>query len=221
MIVDALYDLLCPWSLVAKRHFDLAVEDIRPASLQVRWRPFMLYPHFDRGGHDFLSFFRERYGDALRVPMWDRIRAVAEPIGIHFAFERITRGPASIDTHRLIRLAARATPGREGALYEAIARAFFEHARVIDEDLLVEKAVLIGITAEQARSYLRSDEDEAAIFAETDAWRAAGVTGMPHYILDDQRGEVTVITQTSVSAFAEVLASFRDRRQLRGSRRAL
>lgn len=205
MIVDAVYDLLCPWSLVAKRHFDLAVERARPERLQVRWRPFMLYPHFDKGGHEFLSFFRERYGETLRVPMWDRIRAVAEPVGIHFAFERITRGPASIDSHRIVRLASREVPGREGELYESIARAFFEQARVVDEELLVEKAAAVGLDPERARTYLRSGEDEAAIFAETDQWRQAGITGMPHYILDDERGRVTDVDQTSVATFQTLL----------------
>lgn len=207
MIVDVVYDLLCPWSLVAKRHFDLAVERIRPASLVVRWRPFMLYPHFDRGGHDFLAFFRERYGEELRVPMWDRIRAVAEPVGIHFAFERITRGPASIDAHRLIRFASREAPGREGELYERIARAFFENARVVDEDLLVEQGEAVGLDPERARAYLRGDEDDAAIFAETESWRAAGVTSLPHYIFDDLRDRPRVIKQTGVLTFARALAA--------------
>ena len=205
MIVDAVYDLLCPWSLVTKRAFDVAVERIRPANLVVRWRPFMLYPHFDRGGHEFLAFFRERYGEELRVPMWDRIRAVAEPLGVCFAFERIGRGPASIDTHRVVRLASREVPGREGELYEAVARAFFEEARVVDEDLLVEKAAAVGLDPDRVRTYLRSDEDEAAIFAETEAWRAAGVTSMPHYILD-ARGRADVVKQPSVLAFARALA---------------
>lgn len=207
MIVDIVYDLLCPWSLVAKRHFDLAVERIRPQDLTVRWRPFMLYPHFDRGGHDFLPFFRERYGEELRVPMWDRVRAAAEPVGVRFAFERIERGPASIDAHRLVRLASREAPGREGELYELVARAFFEGARVVDEALLVEKAAAVGLDPERARAYLRTDEDEADIFAETAAWRAGGVTSLPHYILDDARGRVRVVKKTSVLAFARALAA--------------
>ena len=206
MIVDAVYDLLCPWSLVAKRCFDLAAERVRPPELVVRWRPFMLYPHFDKGGHEFLTFFRERYGDELRVPMWDRIRAVAEPIGVRFAFERITRGPASIDAHRVVRLASREAPGHEGALYESIARAFFEDARVVDHDLLVELAAAIGLDPDRVRTYLGCDEDEAAIFAETEAWRAAGVASMPHYILDDGCGRIEVVRQPGVLTFARILA---------------
>lgn len=83
MIIDAVYDFLCPWCFVGKRHLDLAIAQERPEDLTVRYRPYMLYPHFERGGHDFLEFFRNRYGETLRVPMWDTIRAVAEPVGIN------------------------------------------------------------------------------------------------------------------------------------------
>ena len=205
MIVDVVYDLLCPWSLVAKRHFDLAVERVRPAAIEVRWRPFMLHPHLDRGGHEFLAFFRGRYGEGLRVPMWAQVRQAAEPVGVRFAFERIGRGPASIDAHRMVRLVSREAPGREGAAYEATARAFFEDARPVDEALLVDNAAAAGVDADRARAYLRSDEDVGAIFAETEAWRAAGVTGLPRYVLDDERGGVTTVTKTGVDAFAAIL----------------
>ena len=205
MIVDAVYDLLCPWSLVAKRCFDVAAARVRPPGLAVRWRPYMLYPHLDRGGHDFLAFFRAKYGEGLRVPMWDRIRRVAEPLGIDFAFERIGRGPHSIDAHRIVRLASREVPGREGELYEAVARAFFEEERVVDENLLVERAAAVGVDPDRARAHLRSGEDEGDIFAETDAWRVAGVLSMPHYILDDRREGVTVVTEPSIGAFEHAL----------------
>lgn len=201
VIIDAVYDILCPWCFVGKRHLDLAIAAVRPAGLTVRWRPFMLYPHFDRGGHDFLAFFREKYGEGLRVPMWDRVRAVAAPVGIDFAFERVTRGPASLDSHRIVRWAGRQRPGVEGALIEAITRAFWEQARVVDDDLLVEQAAALGLDPAAARAYLARDADIADLFAETDAWRAAGVTSMPYYRFDT--GEV--VTATSVAAFAALL----------------
>jgi predicted DsbA family dithiol-disulfide isomerase len=120
MIIDFVYDFLCPWCFVAKRQLGNAIATVQPSDLSIRWRQFMLYPDFDRGGHEFLAFFRSKYGDALRVPMWDQIRAVAAPIGINFAFEQMTRGPASLDGHRLVRLAAREKPGCESALIEHI-----------------------------------------------------------------------------------------------------
>lgn len=202
MIIDAVYDILCPWCFVGKRHLDLAVAQVQPAGLTIRYRPFMLYPHFDRAGHDFLAFFRERYGDSLRVPMWDLVRAVAAPVGINFRFEAMTRGPASLDSHRLVRWAGRQRPGVEGDLIEAISSAFWEQALVIDDDRLVVLAAAHGLDPVAARAYLATDADIDELFAETDAWRAAGVIAMPHY-----RVGGVVVTTTSVETFSSLLAA--------------
>ena len=208
MRIDAVYDFLCPWCHVGKRHLTLALaaEAARPDAIavDVRWHQFMLYPHFDRGGHDFLEFFHQQYGPALQVPMWDRIRSVAVPIGIDFAFEKMTRGPASIDGHRLVRWAEAQQPGVSGAMIEAIARSFFEEALVIDEDFLGRLAEKHGFDGATARTWLQSDADMAAPFRETEAWRASGVTSMPHYILTFDSGRQQVIRETSLAAFAEV-----------------
>jgi predicted DsbA family dithiol-disulfide isomerase len=205
MIIDAVYDFLCPWCLVGKRHLDLAVQQQQPDALRVNWHQFMLYPQFDRGGHDFLAFFRERYGDALRVPMWDAIRAVAKPIGINFAFEKMTRGPASIDGHRLVRWAEKLRPGSASALIEDISTSFFEKACVIDHDFLAATAGRHGFDPAAARAHLDSDDDLEAPFAETEAWRRAGVQSMPHYILNFADGHREIVTQTSVDVFADAL----------------
>lgn len=207
MQIDAVYDFLCPWCHVGKRHLDLALtaEAERPDALPVtvKWHQFMLYPHFDRAGHVFLDFFREKYGEGLRVPMWDRIRSVAGPIGIDFAFEKITRGPASLDGHRLVRWAEAQRPGVAGAMIEDIARGFFEEARVIDNDFLVALAERHGSDGAAARAHLESDADLEAPFAETAGWRARGVSSMPHYILNFPDGRQEVINTTSVEAFAD------------------
>lgn len=213
MRIDAVYDFLCPWCHVGKRHLDfaLAAEARRPDALpiEVRWRQFMLYPHFDRGGHDFLEFFHQKYGPALQVPMWDHIRSVAAPIGINFAFEKMTRGPASIDGHRLVRWAEAQRPGVSGQMIEDIARGFYEEARVIDEAFLIGLAERHGFDAAAARAHLQSDADLTAPFEETEAWRAAGVNSMPHYILTATDGRQEVIRQTSVEAFTAAFARAR------------
>lgn len=212
MRVDIVYDFLCPWCHVAKRHFDLAIAaEVAEgrAAPEVRWHQFMLYPHFDRAGHDFLEFFRTKYGETLRVPMWDQIRSVAAPIGINFAFEKMTRGPASIDGHRLVRWAEAQRPGVSGAIVEDIARSFFEEAKVIDDDFLVALAEQHGFDGAAARAHLASDADLEAPFRETEDWRAKGVTSMPHYIVAGSDGRQQVVRQTSVAAFRDAFASAR------------
>ncbi len=203
MIIDAVYDILCPWCFVGKRHLELAIAETAPSDVTVRWRPFMLYPQFDRGGHDFLEFFRSKYGESLRVPMWESVRAVAEPIGIRFAFERVTRGPASLDSHRLVRFAARQRPGVEGELIERIVSGFWEEARVVDDAFLIEQGEAVGLDGGAVATYLASDQDIADLFAETKAWRARGVVSMPHYEI----GGRFVVRNTSVEIFKRAMAA--------------
>jgi predicted DsbA family dithiol-disulfide isomerase len=210
MRIDAVYDFLCPWCHVGKRHLGLAMaeEAARPDALPitVRWHQFMLYPHFDRAGHVFLDFFREKYGEGLRVPMWDQIRSIATPVGINFAFEKITRGPASIDGHRLVRWAEVQRPGIASELIEDIARSFFEEAKIIDMDFLETLAAAHGLDGAAARAHLESDADLEAPFRETEAWRARGVVSMPHYVLTRADGTRETIRQTSIAAFADAFA---------------
>lgn len=205
MHIEAVYDFLCPWCLIAKRQLAVALEQEGDAGVTVSWHQFMLYPDFDRAGHDFLAVFRAKYGEALQVPMWERVRSVGAPLGIDFAFEKITRGPASIDGHRLVRWAEAQRPGSAGDLIEAIARGFYEQAEVIDFAFLARTAGAQGFDHDAALAHLRSEVDLAEPFAETAEWRRQGVTSMPHFRLHFADGHMESLTTTSVEAFADAL----------------
>jgi predicted DsbA family dithiol-disulfide isomerase len=212
MHIDAVYDFLCPWCLVAKRQLALALEREGDAGVTIHWHQFMLYPEFDRAGHDFLEVFRARYGEALQVPMWDRVRSVGAPLGINFAFEKITRGPASLDGHRLVRWAESRRPGSAGALIEAIARGFYEQAAIIDFAFLARTAAAHGFDEDAARAHLESEADLVEPFEETAQWRRRGVSTMPHFRLHFAEGPMEILTATSIDAFADALR--RDREPL-------
>ncbi|MFO6448348.1 DsbA family protein [Erythrobacter sp. NE805] len=205
MHIDAVYDFLCPWCLIAKRELALALAQEGEEGVTITWHQFMLNPGFDRAGHDFLEVFRAKYGEALQVPMWERVRSVGAPLGIAFAFEKITRGPASLDGHRLVRWAEKQRPGSAGDLVEAIARGFYERAEIIDFAFLARTAAAHGFDAEAALAHLESDADLAEPFAETEAWRAQGVTSMPHFRLHFADGRTEILTTTSTEAFADAL----------------
>lgn len=205
MHIEAVYDFLCPWCLIAKRQLALALEQEGDAGVTSSWHQFMLYPDFDRAGHDFLAVFRAKYGEALQVPMWERVRGVGAPLGINFAFEKITRGPASIDGHRLVRWAEQQHPGSAGALIEAIARGFYEQAEIIDFAFLAKTAEAHGFDHDAALAHLTSEADLVEPFAETAEWRRRGVTSMPHFRLHFADGTLETITTTSVEAFADAL----------------
>ncbi len=203
--IEAVYDFLCPWCLIAKRQLARALEQEGDDGVTVSWHQFMLYPDFDRAGHDFLAVFRAKYGEALQVPMWERVRSVGAPLGIAFAFETITRGPASLDGHRLVRWAEAQRPGSAGDLIEAIARGFYEAAEVIDNAFLARTAAAHGFDAAAALAHLESEADLVEPFEETAEWRRRGVTSMPHFRLHFADGHIETITTTSTEAFADAL----------------
>lgn len=205
MHIEVVYDFLCPWCLIAKRQLAAALEQEGDTGVTISWHQFMLYPDFDRAGHDFLAVFRARYGEALQVPMWERVRSVGAPLGINFAFEKITRGPASIDGHRLVRWAERQRPGSASALIEDIARSFYERAAIIDLAFLVRTAAAHGFDPQAALAHLASDADLVEPFAETAEWRRRGVTAMPHFRLHFADGHMEPITTTSTQVFIEAL----------------
>lgn len=205
MHIDAIYDFLCPWCLIAKRQLAQALEQEGEAGVTITWHQFMLNPDFDRAGHDFLAVFRSKYGEALQVPMWERVRSVGAPLGIAFAFENITRGPASLDGHRLVRWAERQRSGSAGALIEAIARGFYEQAEIIDLAFLVRTAGDHGFDPAAALAHLESENDLCEPFAETLEWRRRGVTGVPHFLLHFADGTIQTLTTTSVEAFVDAL----------------
>jgi predicted DsbA family dithiol-disulfide isomerase len=212
MHIDAVYDFLCPWCLIAKRQLAQALAQEGCAGVTISWHQFMLYPDFDRAGHDFLAVFRAKYGEALQVPMWERVRSVGAPLGINFAFEKITCGPASLDGHRLVRWAERQRPGSAGDLIEAIARGFYERAQIIDFAFLAHTAVAHGFDQQAALAHLESESDLVEPFEETVAWRRRGVTSMPHFRLHFADGHCETITTTSTEVFTDALQ--RDRAAL-------
>jgi predicted DsbA family dithiol-disulfide isomerase len=205
MHIEAVYDFLCPWCLIAKRQLAIALDQEGADGVTVSWHQFMLYPDFDRGGHDFLAVFRAKYGEALQVPMWERVRSVGAPLGIDFAFEKITRGPASIDGHRLVRWAERQRPGSADPLIEDIARGFYERAEIIDFAFLARTAAAHGFDPSAALAHLESEADLVEPFEETAEWRRNGVTSMPHFRLHFADGHFETITTTTTEAFADAL----------------
>lgn len=64
MRVDIYSDNICPWCFIGKRHFDRAVRELGLEDVQVRWRPYQLYPRIPSAGVPRREFMRARLGDA-------------------------------------------------------------------------------------------------------------------------------------------------------------
>lgn len=185
MQITAYYDILCPFSYLAKRYLDLSIERFPDVTVDIELRPFMLHPTLPiTTPHSFRGVFTGKYGDEARVPMWDRVIALGADVGISFAFYRIEHGAHAIHGHRTVHFAKGRGLGRQ--MLESIYTAFYEKARYIgDVDTLVELATAVGMPGKELRAYLGTDQDVEAIFALTERYRVdPGVTGMPFHVVE-------------------------------------
>lgn len=186
MRIDIVFDTVCPWCFIGKQRFERALA-LRPGvKAKLRWRPFLLNPDMPREGMDREVYLERKFGSSYRI---QRIHGAAQTAGeseaIAFAFDRITRTPSSLNSHRLIQWAA--DSGRQTALVEAVFRAYFEQGQDIgDISVLCAIAAAQGLSGVEAEDYLSSEAGYTAVESENARMHRLGVSGVPCYILDER-----------------------------------
>lgn len=159
--------------------------DTRPdVPVKVHWRPFQLNPHMPKDGMDRQHYLNAKFGGEARASqVYAMIGETGLSEGIEFRFDRILRTPNTLDTHRLVHLAA--AGGRQEAVVEALFRAYFLEGIDIGEiETLVDIGVGCGLDAEAVAGYLGSDDDVSEIMAEDLRARRMGIDGVPCFIID-------------------------------------
>jgi len=184
--IDYVFDTVCPWCYVGKRRFERALA-LRPGTrAQVHWRPFLLNPDLPPEGIDRRSYLDRKFGGPTRV---QRVHASVEAAGrlesIEFAFDRITRTPNSIASHRLIRFAV--GHGLEADVVEAVFHAYFCEGRDIgDSRVLTDIGGRLGLDPGPLRAHLESEADVANVLSDNARAHRLGVNGVPCLIIDGQ-----------------------------------
>lgn len=186
MRIDAYFDIVCPFSFLAKRNLDAAIARHPDLGVEVQMHPHMLYPHIPLESHDFRAFFVAKYGEGLRVPMWERVTEMGRRAGIAFDFHGIAKGPHAIHAHRLVAFAKRY--GRQAPVLDAVYSAFFERGRDVgDHAVLVEIGTAQGLPADDLRAFMAGREEFDAIFAATERQSRAGINAMPTHFVNGTR----------------------------------
>lgn len=189
LIVDIVSDIVCPWCYVGVKSF-LAARDAMRADFDVmaRFRPYQLNPGLPAGGVDRHEFYRRKFPDAdalaaARIAIRENARAA----GFDFDPSAQSLLPNTVKAHQIIRLAHFA--GRQEATTLALYAAFWDRLEDIGDDaVLIAVAETGGVDRDLAATALASPEDAAMIEAESDAFRNAGVTGVPTFILNERTG---------------------------------
>jgi len=179
--IDIYSDVVCPWCYIGKRRLDRLIARGEVGDVSVRWRPFQLYPGLPPEGVNRAEFLGARGRTGAR----EQLASEAGQIGIEMRFERIERLPNTLAAHRLLYLAGSRYNGRlQHNLAEDLFSAYFcEGKDVGDPDELVQRAAAVGIPAALAAQYLASTEDRDVVQREIEQARAAGISGVPCFML--------------------------------------
>ncbi len=184
MRIEFIFDTVCPWCYVGKRRFLRAVAQRPGARVDVRWRPFLLNPDIPLDGLDRATYLDRKFGGPSRINrIHGAVAAAGREEGIDFAFDRISRTPNTLHSHRLIRFATQL--GHEADVVEAVYHAYFCEGRDIGAiDELVDIGIACGLPEAPLRTYLVSDADIATVMNDNARAHRMGVNGVPCLILD-------------------------------------
>lgn len=189
LIVDIVSDPVCPWCYVGLKSF-LVARDRIAEDFQVlpRIRAYMLNPDTPSEGVDRAAHYAKKFPDQTqRENMIMQLKAAA--LGAGFKFDPAIPEwlPNTAKAHQLIRLAH--FDGAQERLALALYSAYWDDGVDIgDVNALLAIAEDAGLDRDNARSDLQNDASKAEILAEADAFRRAGVSGVPTYIVNERHG---------------------------------
>jgi predicted DsbA family dithiol-disulfide isomerase len=186
--IDVVSDVVCPWCFIGKKRLESAIALIPDIPVEVHFRPYYLNDWIPREGIARNDYLTTKFGSPERYHgIAGRVTAAATAEGLVYASDRINRQPNTIDAHRLIRWADAigCAPQMKQRLMELY---FTEGADLTDREVLVDAARQVGLDADEVRTALASDKDEAEIEREVQQAKDAGIQGVPFFILAGKYG---------------------------------
>ena len=183
--IEIFSDVICPWCFIGKRRLDSVLASEIGEDVDLRWRPYQLYPNTPLAGTDRIEMLRARYGpdaDLGRTPA--RIAEEAAMEGIELRYDLVSRTPNTLLAHRLMEFAF--PQGSQHALAEALFMAYFCQGKDVGQvDELVQIGESVGLDADASRSYLAGDGNLVAVQEQLARAPELGISGVPGYYLAD------------------------------------
>ena len=205
MRLDVLSDPICPWCYIGRQHMQGALAELAGQGLRftVSWRPFQLNPDMPLGGLPRDEYRRAKFGSLGRSRELDQqVAAAAQAAGLAINHAAMRRTPNTLAAHRLIRLAG--TQGQQDAVVGRLFEDHFVNGRDVgDAAVLADAADACGMDRAAVADYLAGDAGAADIRAWDGAVRAAGVQGVPTFVLEDR---ILFSGAVPAAAFADGLA---------------
>lgn len=182
-------DFACPYCYIGETRLQNAIDEMGLTDdVTIDYRAFELNPFAPQ---EYTGPTPERFAEKYQLSLEEakeqieQISVLGRELGIDFRYAT-TRYTNTRDAHRLMKLAeAKYDRGTVGRLNEALFKAYFtENLELSDHKVLTDKAVSVGMDADQVREMLASDQyaDEVR-FDEREA-QMRGVHGVPYIVFN-------------------------------------
>ena len=190
MKVNIWSDIRCPFCYVGKKKFEKALAQFPHAEeIEVTWHSFQLDPNLvtqpDTNPYDYFS-------KAKGIPviqakaMHEHAKNAGKEAGIDFNFDE-SKVANSFRGHLLIQLAKKKNlaDAMEEALFEA---QFITGKNIDDEAVLLETGKSVGLTEEEVKNVLVSDEMAHAVAQDGLMARQLSFNAVPFFVFNDKYG---------------------------------
>ena len=189
LLVDIVSDPVCPWCYVGFRSF-LHARDRIKHEYQVlpRIRAYQLNPKTPARGVDRREYYERKFPDETqREQGVMALKAAAAGAGFQFDPKRPTRLPNTRKAHQVIRLAH--FNGAQERVAEHIFKAYWnEGADIGDDAVLIAIAENAGLDQDNVKTDLANAKSANEVLAEASAFRQAGISGVPTFIVNERNG---------------------------------
>lgn len=189
LLVDIVADPVCPWCYVGLRSF-VAARETLAASFEIvpRFRAYQLNPDIPAGGVDRAAHYERKFPDKdQRSALLQGLIAAAREAGFDFDPMLPTVLPNTLMAQQVIRQSH--LTGAQMAFAGVLYAAYWDRgADIGDRDVLVELAGAAGMDEAEIRGKLESGAEREAAAGEAAAFRRAGVSGVPTFIVNERTG---------------------------------
>ncbi|MFY8119585.1 MAG: DsbA family oxidoreductase [Roseateles sp.] len=189
MKIDFVSDVSCPWCAIGLKSLEQALARVPELQVQLHFQPFELNPGMAPEGEDIDEHLARKYGlpPAQLAANRERIRERGAALGFDFVQGARSRIYNTFDAHRLLHWAGEQSARAQRDLKLSLFTAYFTEGRdPSDHALLLERAVAVGLDAEQARAVLASDRYADAVREAEAFYQSHGISSVPAVIINER-----------------------------------
>ena len=190
MKINIWSDVRCPFCFVGKKKFEKALEKFpHSEKLEITWHSFQLDPQLitqpDVNPYEYFAKVKGITVERAKA-MHEGAAMAGKEAGIDFNFDD-SKVANSYKAHLLIQLSKTKNLANEmeEALFEA---QFLDGKNIDDEETLIQLAKSIGITEDEAKNALQSDELGYLVKQDMQLAAQLGINAVPFFVINDKYG---------------------------------